>query len=202
MSKKDAYTEQMKALLPSGEAFSQQKGTVLETVLSIFATEFAKIDDRSLALVNEADPRSVIEMLEEWEKVAGLPDPCIGTGGTFQERRDLLVQRVTSLGGQSLSFFIGIATLLGYTITIKEHKPFTTGKSKCGNTSGGAVTSDKKIRYHWTVTVPNARLTNFKTGASKCGENLGKFSNADDLVCVFTRLKPAHTTMHFNYQGV
>ncbi len=202
MSNKDAYLSQLKALLPSGTAFSQQSGTVLESVLSVFAAEFAKVETKSLDLIREADPRTTIELLLDWEAEAGLPDTCIGSDGTLQERRDLLLQRLTSRGGQAVDFFIEVASLLGYLITIEEHRPFVCGKSKCGDTSGGATTDDLKIRYHWTITVPNARLTNFKTGVSRCGESLGKFTQASDLLCVFNRIKPAHTVMHLNYEGV
>lgn len=202
MSNQAAYLHHFKSLLPTGPAFAQQKDTALEAILSVFAAEFNKIDARSQILIQESDPRTTLEMLEDWERAAGLPDPCVGADATFQERRDSLVQRITSRGGQSKDFFISVAEKMGYEISIQEHRPFICSKSRCGTAETGTVTDDEIIRFHWTINITNARLTNFRTGVSRCGESLGKFSRAEDLECIFSRIKPAHTVMHFNYEGV
>lgn len=197
MSKKAAYLEQFKALMPPGEAWLPERGSTLEALLSVFAAEFAKIDARALELLNEADPRSTLELLGEWETAVGLPDPCIGQPTNLNERRALVHQRLTSRGGQSVAFFEEIAIALGYDIRIEEHRPFVCGISDCGGTDmcGGA-----EIRFWWHVVVLGVKVVWFECGVSVCPDPMADFGIGDELICIFTRLKPAHTHLTFGIE--
>lgn len=194
-----AYMTQLRGLLPQGEAWNTQKDSVLTKTLQIIAEELVKIHGRTGFLIEEADPRAASELLQEWETIAGLPDSCTGPAETLQERRNRLVQKITNTGGQSKAFFIAIAVFLGYAITITEYRPFITGISQTGV---GILNGGHAVRYHWTVSVPNPRLTYFRTGVSTTGENLLSVARALDLECILNRLKPAHTNLIFNYEGV
>ncbi|WP_241085114.1 putative phage tail protein [Candidatus Vondammii sp. HM_W22] len=57
------------------------------------------MNDRAESLLNEANPRATYELLAEWEAFANLPDTCTGSTLTLQERRAVLVQRLTATGG-------------------------------------------------------------------------------------------------------
>lgn len=82
----------------------------------------------------EADPRVTYELLEEWERAFGLPDPCLTAPPTTEGRQAALVEKMTSLGGQSVEYFYSIAAKLGYDITIREHSPFMAGYHEIGGT--------------------------------------------------------------------
>lgn len=196
------YHTYFTSLLPMGAAFDAQNQKRLTAILSVFGIAFAELDDRINDMMHEALPEAALELLNEWEVEVGLPDKCIGTPETLKQRRDLIVQRLISRGGQSPQFYITIAKIMGYDITITEHRPLICGHSRCGTRKTGVPTEIESIRFHWTVNIADARINDFKAGVSRCGERLGSFSNASDLQCVFNRIKPSHTIMHFNYEGV
>tara|TARA_B100000686_G_C16784542_1_gene974327 strand:+ start:351 stop:950 length:600 start_codon:yes stop_codon:yes gene_type:complete len=199
MSNQDAYLQHFKSLLPPGAAFNQQSGTALADILSVFAAEFSKIDKRSQALIREADPRTTIELLMEWENEAGLPDPCSGADATLQERKEALLQRLTSRGGQSKAFFISVAKTMGYEITITEFRPFIGGISAGGD---AAWADGHKVRFYWRVNISEAKKVYFIGGRSTGGDKQLAIRRAADLECILQRLKPAHTMLLINYEGV
>lgn len=187
----DDYLQQLQALLPQGPAWSREADAVLTKLLTAFAEEFAKIDARIDALVNEADPRTTNELLADWERVAGLPDLCTGIPPTIALRRELLVSKLTNLGGQSKAFFIALAAKLGYTITIDEFKRFRV------NSRVNEVLNDSDWAYVWRVNAAQDTVRKF-TVAGRVNEPLASWGNTA-LECVITRLKPAHTHVQFAY---
>ncbi len=199
MSEATPYLSMLKSLLPRGQAWNRESPSILSATLTVMALAFQRVADRAHDLVEESDPRTTREMLEDWERNYGLPDACTGVATTLQERRQAVLQKKTSIGGQSKAYFIARAAALGYAdVTIREYRPFTCGRSRCGETLGGPPTN----RFIWTVHVPGPRVTRFKTGGSRCGESLGKVARAVDLECVLQKLSPAHTRLIFFYDGV
>lgn len=193
------YKEQLQALLPPGRLWDalREDGSLADRLLAAQAEEFARVNGRVDDLLDEADPRTTMELLEEWEAWAGLPDICTGAMGTLQERRDALVQKLTSRGGQSRAYFLELASSLGYTVTIDEFRPFICGKSRCGDQLNGGADA----RFYWRVNVGAAKVIGFVCGGSQCGNSLGKIDRAGVLECLLQRLKPAQTEIIFNYSG-
>jgi uncharacterized protein YmfQ (DUF2313 family) len=110
----EAYLAMLQSLLPVGQAWTRAPEANLTKLLLAVAAELSKIHGRADDLINESDPRTTLEMLADWEITAGLPDTCTGGEDTIQERRAAVVQRITSTGGQSRSYFLSIAAVLGY----------------------------------------------------------------------------------------
>lgn len=188
------YREQLKALLPPGQAFPRDPGTNLHDLLDGMAIELARVDGRAIGLLSEALPSDTSEMLSDWERVAGLPDKCSGTlEDTVQGRRAILLAKLASTGGQSAQYFIDIAAALGYTITIEQFRPFRAGRSVAGD----SLTNGDWI-YAWRVRSPETAVITFKAGRSVAGEPLRSWGN-DTLECKFNQLKPAHTFALFAY---
>lgn len=198
----EAYLAQLQALLPSGVAWPREPEAVLTRLLAAWAEELARVDRRAGDLLREADPRATLELLPDWERVAGLPDACApSAASTIQERRAALVARLTSTGGQSVAYFRDLAAALGYdAIEITEYRPFTVGRSTLGL---AALNGGAEVRLVWRVVVPDARVTWFRAGASTLGADpLARLARAEDLECLLTRLAPAHTQLIIAYQGV
>jgi len=194
-----AYLAQLQALLPPGPAWTREPDANLTKILSAWAAELARIDARVDDLLNEADPGAARELLADWERVAGLPDPCMPAASTLEERRNRLVQQLTAVGDQSRAFYLGIAEALGYRgVTIEEFRPFMCGHSRCGDGLNG----DAKVRFYWRVRVPAARVAWFRAGTARCGDSLGAFRRAEDLECIFRRIDTRHTEVIFSYEGV
>lgn len=186
------YLQQMQALLPNGLAWAKSSDTVLAKLLTAFAEEFKRVDYRADDLLNEADPRTTNELLAEWEYIAGLPDLCTGIPPTIALRRELLVSKLTNVGGQSKQFYIDLAAKLGFTITITEFKRYRVN-SRVNDPINGVDWA-----FVWRVNTEQNTIRKFKV-SSRVNEPLASWGNAA-LECAITRLKPAHTHVQFAYK--
>src|SRR5215467_1088062 len=132
----DDYAVALANLLPTGQAWPRWPESVLMRVIRGLAQVFGFVDSRAADLLErESDPRKTVELLPDWERNWGLPDPCFKSALTIDQRHQMLLFKMTLLGGQSRAWFIGIAKWLGYTITITERAPFMAGVSQCGDTT-------------------------------------------------------------------
>ena len=189
------YRSLLAGLLPRGIAWARQAGTVMSALLEGLAVEFARVEERSGNLVNEADPRTALELLAEWETLCGLPDVCTGEAETLAQRRAAVVGRLVALGGQSREYFEAVAAEIGYQVSITEFRPFRAGAAVAGDdlTNG-------EWAFAWQVNAPETSAWPFLAGSGAAGEPLSAWGN-ERLECVLARLKPAHTTVLFAYGG-
>lgn len=192
------YLRQLQALLPPGRAWPRTNDATLTKLLRAMAKELARVDQRVADLIDESDPRTTREMLADWERVCGLPDTCSASvATTLQERRAAVEAKLTARGGQSKAYYTALAAKLGYAIEIDNFRPFICGISRCGQVLNGGP----RVRYQWRVRVLGPRYTAFRTGASQCGDLLGKVTRADDLECKLQRLKPGYSRLIVSYEG-
>lgn len=207
----DDYAEALAADLPRGTAWPRDPDSVLMKVVAGLGQPYGFADGRAADLLEqESDPRSTIEILPEWERAFGLPDPCVAEPLSIGDRQIALVTKMTMLGGQSREFFIALAAALGYTIRITEYAPFMCGISQCGDTRDAFgdwrwEIGPPEIRFYWTIHVGAVRLTWFRTGGG--GGQTGvdpmlRIALATDLECIIRRWKPAHTQVIFDYTSL
>lgn len=188
------YREQLKALLPPGQAFPRDPGTTLHDLLDGMSIELARVDARAGVLLKEANPVTSAELLSDWERVAGLPDKCSGTlEETLQGRKKALLTKITSAGGQSAEYFIELAASLGYMVAIEVFRPFRAGASVAGD-----PLTNGPWAFTWLIRAPEVSITEFGSGLSTAGERLRTWGN-DTLECKINQLKPAHTIALFAY---
>lgn len=187
------YKIQLQALLPPGRLWDalREPGRGSDQLLAALAEEFARVDARAEALLDETDPRTVYELLAEWESFAGLPDPCVPDGQTADERRSALIGRLTGMGGQSRQYFIDLAESLGYSITITEFRPQTVNGSVDEPLYGG------DWAFAWQVTAPQDSVT-YHAVDGDVAEPLASWGN-ELLECVLGRFNPAYTHLIFAY---
>jgi uncharacterized protein YmfQ (DUF2313 family) len=189
----EAYAALAAQLLPRGDLWQPGADPTLDALLLWAGRELARIDQRVQELLREADPRLTVEMLPDWEAEAGLPDPCSGPATTLAGRRAELIQRLAMRGGASRSYFIALATVLGYPgATITEFRPFS-ARSRCTE----AVTG-QAWRWTWRLNLPAAFTIRRFSARSACTEPLRDWGD-NALECVVRRLKPAHTHVTFAY---
>jgi len=140
------------SLLPQGQAWPKHPGTTLDLACRGLAEYWGFVDSRAADLLErESDPRYTIELLPDWERNWGLPDPCYEEPLTITERQLALVMRMTMQGGQSRQFFIDLAAMIGYTITITEYRTFVCGIDRVGDARvyGAAGAPDPIMRNDW-----------------------------------------------------
>jgi uncharacterized protein YmfQ (DUF2313 family) len=180
---RDDYRAQLQALLPQGAAWTRESDAALTGLLDGLAEELARVDARGDVLMAETDPRAVVETLSDWERAWGLPDGCVTAEPTEAGRRLALHQRVAGLGGQSASYYIGMAALLGYETEIDAFGPSRVPFSLA------APLADLPWAYAWRVSIYGP--------LDPAGPPL--YASAD-LDCVISRLRPAHTVVTFDYE--
>jgi uncharacterized protein YmfQ (DUF2313 family) len=189
----DQYLHMLLALLPRGTAWNRGSQSSLASMLGGWAEELARLDERCENLIDEADPRTTLELLAAWERNAGLPDVCTGPLDTIAERRDALIGRLAYRGGQSRQYFIDLAAALEYAATITEFSPFVAGSS-----AGDSLTNGDWA-FTWRVNAPETTIRSFTAG-SYAGEELRTWGN-DLLECALGRYKPAHSIVLFSYSS-
>lgn len=193
------HAQALRQLLPRGAAWDFAPDGPFARLLEALAAEFARIDARVLQLLDEADPRTALETLFDWERVAGLPDACTGAPDNVGERQVALFQKLTGLGGQSPADFIDLAARVGFEIDIVEHRALRTGFRV------GDPCNDIAWAHAWTVVVqpfdgagrPVLAIAHFKVG-DPVGTRVRGFGSLD-LECVIRRAAPAHTNVIFAY---
>ena len=131
----DDYREAFLELLPQGQAWPKHTmQSVLWQACDGLCNYWGYVDGRAADLLErESDPRQTVELLPDWERNWGLPDPCYTAPQTVDQRQQALVQRMTMMGSQSRQFYIDFAAFLGYTITISEYRTFVCGLDCCGD---------------------------------------------------------------------
>lgn len=184
----EEYESHLFALRPPGPAWPAS-----DPRTGAAASECARVHNRAVDLIDESDPRTTVERLADWERVAGLPGPCATLEETFQERRNALVSQLTSIGGQSPQFFVTLAVRLGYTVTVSEFRPFLAGRA----TAGDELTNDTWI-HRWMIRAPQTTTFDFRAGQGVAGEPLRRWGE-ELLECAITTHKPAHTDVTFAY---
>ena len=187
----DDYLAQLQALLPQGPAWPRDAGATLTRLLHSMADELARVDSRAAQLIEETDPRTTTELLNDWERVAGLPDTCVTAAQATAQRRGALHARLTTLGGQNVSYFIALAASLGYTVTITEFRLHT-------------VEDDVEYplyghpwQFAWQINAPLNTVGTLSV-TDTVADPLAWWGN-ELLECVIRRLKPAHTHTLFAY---
>lgn len=189
----DSYLQQLINLTPTGDAFPSDDQTNWVALLSAIAQTCARIDTNAVLLMNEAFPDTTTQLLPNWERVAGIPDDCSALGDTYEIRRLNLIAKLTSRGGQSKDYFIGVAAQLGYTVTIFEYRPFRVGISAVGD-----PLCDARWWFVWRVDSALNTIIWFRAGRSAAGEPLAIWGN-ERLECVLKKYAPAHTIVQFGY---
>jgi uncharacterized protein YmfQ (DUF2313 family) len=208
----DDYAQAMLSLLPVGQAWPRDPDSTLVRTCVGLAEYWGFVDGRAADLLErESDPRATFELLTDWERNWGLPDPCISNPPTdLISRRRNLIAKMTLLGAQSRQFFIDVAKSIGYTVTITEYLPYMAGVGRCGDTRNAFNPDDPtryywqlgpaNIRYYWTVHIDSLGLYKFFVASSFCGiDRLLRIGTATDLECLINRWKPAHTYVIYDY---
>ncbi len=174
-SNAEEYANQLEALLPPGLAWPRSRTSTLRKLLLGLAASLARVHNRVLDLLNEADTRTTTELLTDWERVLDIPGPCDSLAATVQRRREVATQKLTTVGGSSIDYFVDLAAEFGITITITEPKP-----------------------YVWQVNAPAELATFFRSGEGVAGDPLATYESGE-MSCLIDLFKPAHTTVLFDF---
>jgi len=197
------YQRLLRQLFPKGKAWEaiEDQTSDLRKLLDSLGNEACRVEERSLQLVEESDPRTTSEMLPDWERLLALPDECEQDPAslTIQERRDRLVQVLTTQGGQYPDFYKRLAENFGFDtniIDVQDQPPFQAGRARAGDrlTNGDWI-------FTFIVELPATESKIFRAGDGRAGDPLRFYSNPT-LECLFNKHKPAHTIVIFSFGGI
>lgn len=189
-----AYRDSLSALLPMGLPWPREPEAVLSRLLHAWAEALARVDARALDLLEEADPRCTTELLPDWERAYGLPDPCLSeTAQTRAQRLAALLDRITDPGRQRPADFIAIAAALGVSATLTEYQPERDGDDDDQSIRGPAWA------YTWELRCAADAAPAFESVLDDDDTPLSTWIGVPALECLVRRLKPAHTTLIMSY---
>ncbi len=177
-------------LLPLGIAWPRKPDSVLAKVCRGLTNVWGFVDSRAADLLErESDPRKTVELLPDWEKAWGLPDPCFPSAITDDERRRMLVLYMTwpsyayvngklvdwRQSSQSRAYFIWLMNYVGVEVEdnyVGEFAPFMCGVSECGETRptkivNGVVTLDANKLFRWYIGPEEQRFAWYISAGSR-----------------------------------
>lgn len=182
-------------LLPPGVAWTRDQTSVLYKLAASIAEELCRIESRAVQLLVESDPRTTTELLEDWERVLGLPGDCVGLAGTIQERRANIVSKLIARSAQTKAFYVMLAATLGYTITVDdiiEYDAFHVEEPLEQPIYGD------EWAHVFSITFPANVTREFRVDENSVEDRIVEFG--DDLIeCVIEDNKPAHSVVLFQY---
>lgn len=182
------YREQILALLPPGDAIRRDTTSYFGRLVRALAEEFARIDARAGALIDEILPSSTSELLVDWERAAGLPDPCLQDISSESIRRMSLEQRLASQPDLSAAFLVAAAKAVGFDVEIRLFEP-----SAVGDFQAGDELADWTQYFYFDVVTDSIVEIEPELGSFRAGDPLGELIGSEELECIVARLKPAHT---------
>ena len=168
--------------------------SVLLDLLRAQAELLADVEERSLDLHEEADLRTVLEVLPEWIEFLGLADDCTdGLPQTTTEQRYAAHLKIAKPGGQNRFHLAEVAQGLGYdveVVDIVEFHAFVAGSS------AGDHAYDDDWAFVAEIHAGEITPRFARAGLSVAGEPLVTHGNGV-LECTLDAIKPAH--VHFLY---
>lgn len=172
----DDYAAAGRALLPRGRVWPDDPASVQGRAMAAIGRTLERSDAAAVALLTDAFPVAPVDLLPEWEASLGLPDPCLGASPTLAQRQAQVAARFVSGGGQSIAYYTRFAASLGFTITVRQYRPFQVGVDAVGQPLIGEAWA-----FAWGVNV-TANTSGLTT---------------DVLRCELEAIKPAHTVISY-----
>lgn len=187
------YRDMILGLLPRGKAWARDQDSWLFKFSEAMGVELARVDAAITGLLSEIDPRKTVAFLSDFEREYGLPDECSVLAGTIEQRREDLLTRITSYGGQSEEYFLDSLAAAGVNVTISFVEPTRVG------TRAGSRLHGRGWKHAWLVDIPDGTTSFAYAGAAVAGDPLYTVSENTNVVCFIEKNKPAHTQVFYTY---
>jgi uncharacterized protein YmfQ (DUF2313 family) len=112
----------LSSFMPGGRVFASKDidGSPLRKFIKGLSKELYRIDQQMNLMSEDYDINGTTEFLEQWEAAVGLPDDCLDTMGTLQERRRNVLAKLAGMNLTTEQDFIDLAALFGINVTITQ----------------------------------------------------------------------------------
>lgn len=182
--------------MPSGYAWDNKHlpDSTLGKFILALSVEFYELEVLLGNFTVEMDVNQTSQLLPEWEKSVGIPDPCFGRAEDLTERRrDVLYKLNNYLGVQTLQDFLRILDIFGVAGTIAN-----------GNASG-VFPLKFPIRFFGSKEEATHTIIvdfNQKREVFELPYPLPFTSSVNDvIICVLRSLRPANVQIIFTFSG-
>lgn len=187
------FATALQNLLPRGKVWPRDPDATMTAFWAAMAGTWKRLSDAALGIANDSPPFQLNQMLPEWEYTLGLPDDCAPANQSVQQRVAAVVAKFSAGGGQSVQYFINLATAMGYTgCTITQNAPARFGRTRFGSPYGGPGWF-----FLWTLNAPNIPVIHAEFGVSHFGDPYYSLQG-NELECTIERYAPAHTVVLFS----
>lgn len=117
---KGTALETLQRHLPTGLAWDAYRiaGKNLYRLWAAFATAYDDMSAALCAMIGELNPYTTVNLIGEWERACGLPDACLPVATTLQQRRALVLFRLSKRRWTTAAEWHELAALFGLTINI------------------------------------------------------------------------------------
>lgn len=161
----DEYLRQLLSLMPPGAAWTRGVNSVFYKLLSGLAPEFARAQARAKALLDEFNPATAVEMLDEYEEINGLPDPCAPAPTSVEDRQAALAARLLDHAGHNPADYVALAEALGHTGTTVHRRPYPPFRAGIGR-AGGRIYGNEWAHVYGVAYMTNAIGASWATSSA------------------------------------
>jgi uncharacterized protein YmfQ (DUF2313 family) len=140
----DSYLHHLQQLMPQGRIWTREPDADLTILLDALGMEYDRIGARALELIEEADVRTAVQLLSDFETLLQITN----IAATYEGRQAAAHAALTKRTSSSIPSIIQIAENLGYTsVTITEDgDAFRVGYSAVGD-----ALQQGYWLYHFTI---------------------------------------------------
>lgn len=117
-SHSEDYCDTLPQLFPQGLAWRMKPGGLMRQLFCALSYEYSRIEIRGRDVINESDPRTTVELLEDWERNLNIPGECQELAPTTAGRQAAVTAKYTQKNGPNPAYFLQLAEEYGYTGTV------------------------------------------------------------------------------------
>lgn len=152
---REQWTDQAIKLFPPGIAFNSDPNSNFYKLIYALMGEFKAFNDFSNAIIEDWNPLTTTNFLEEWQSSLGLPDQCVTYQSSFEDQRNQVISRINFTGQSNINFLSGLCTSLGYEVDIKEWGQMICNVQACGAYACGPA--DRSNETYITINITNSK---------------------------------------------
>lgn len=183
---------EFRRLLPRGPIWEFALGSIADLALTGLSLPIAAVEDLVDRFVLEADPRTTVEFLPDFERVYGLPD-CTATSTSLVARRAAVLRKMNSPIGQTEAALISVVQNFGLNCEIDTFDAAVIDEAEIGD-----MLYDEAWEHALEFHLPNPPVVFFEADWSGAGDPLAE-DVTDALECALAAVAPAHAVLLFTY---
>lgn len=184
---------ELRQISPRGPLWNFREGGVADRTRLALANPVALVHSILERVLREADPRTAVDALPDFERVFGLPDGCAATSTSLIARRAAVLQRMSAPLGQTEVDIENAVKSFGLDCVVESHR-----ESLAGEAAIGDLLTNEAWSHSLTIHLPDPPVVFFEAEWSGAGDPIAE-DVSSAVECAVQRLAPAHAALVFEY---